>query len=288
MISEILTPLDGTKVAEAGMSWAADAGTRLNSTVRLLHVIDEDGASDSQVHSAEAYLEEQKSLLESAGVMAVTELVAGRPAEAIIERANRVNLTVMTSGTVRWLVSAVLDQVLQEVVTPVVIVRAQNRNGRLSDDAAAEGPKIIVPLDSSNYSADVLPTVRELAHGLGASIVLLHVVPPVGQYTSRDQAPPGVARILDQLTAESAALTQRAAYALEGGSTRVEMMTEIGEPDRCIIRAAERSGSTLIAMATRGRDRLDRRVSGSVANAVMESTSIPCLFVRPVREHVPA
>lgn len=286
MISEILTPLDGTKVAEAGMSWAADAGIRLNSTVRLLHVIDEDGASDSQLHSAEAYLEEQKSLLESAGVMAVTEVVAGRPAEAIIERANRVNLTVMTSGTVRWLVSAVLDQVLQEVVTPVVIVRAQNGNGQSS--SAAEGPKIIVPLDSSNYSTDVLPTVRELVQGLGASIVLLHVVPPVGQYTSRDQAPPGVARILDQLTAESAALTQRAAYALEGGSTRVEMMTEIGEPDRCIIRAAERSGSTLIAMATRGRDRLDRRVSGSVANAVMESTSIPCLFVRPVREHVPA
>lgn len=67
----------------------------------------------------------------------------------------------------------------------------------------------------------------------------------------------------------------------------VETITDIGEPDRRIKRAVERCGATLVAMATRGRERLDRRVPASVANAVMQSTSIPCLFVRPVREHVP-
>lgn len=288
MITEILTPLDGTKIAEAGLAWAKDAGEKLGSTLRLLHAIDEEEVSDSQLRSAKQYLDVHKQTLESSGVSALIEIVPGRPADAIIERANRVNLTVMTSGTVRWLVSAVLDRVLQEVVTPVVIVRANNGNGSGKHIVSGAPNKIIVPLDSSNYSADVLPTVRELACGLGASLVLLHVVSPVGEHVSRDDAPPGVARILDTLVAESEALTQRAAYAIESGSTHIETMTEIGQPDRCIIRAAERSGATLIAMATRGRERLDRRVSGSVANAVMESTPIPCLFVRPVREHVPA
>lgn len=286
MITEILTPLDGTTAAEAAVLWTREAAAKLNSTVKLLHVIDEDEVSPAQQKAAEAYLDSQRQIFDANGVNTGIEIVAGRPADAIIERANRVNLTVMTSGTVRWLVSAVLDQVLHEVFTPVVIVRA--RNGTSNGHDAHVPTKIIVPIDSTDYSNDVLPTVREVAQGLDASIVLLHVVPPVGQHTDRNSAPPGVARILDQMVAESNALTQRASFALSSGRTKIETMTEIGEPDRCIIRAAEKTGAGLIAMATRGRDRLEKRISGSVANAVMESTPIPCLFVRPVHEHVPA
>lgn len=290
MITEILTPLDGTTAAEAAVPWSREAAGKLKSTVRLLHIIDEDEVSPTQQKSAESYLDSQRQAFDAHGVETKIEIVGGRPADTIIDRANRVNLTVMTSGTVRWLVSAVLDQVLNEVMTPVVIVRATNGkgNGHSNGKTAHIPSKIIVPLDDSNYSNDVLPTVREVARGLDASIILLHVVPPVGQHTDRNTAPPGVARMLDQAVAESTALTQRAAFALASGSTKIETMTEIGQPDRCIIRAAERAGADLIAMATRGRDRLEKRITGSVANAVMESTPIPCLFVRPVREHVAA
>lgn len=289
MITEILTPLDGTTAAEAAVPWVRGAAAKLQSTVSLLHVIDEDEVSPTQLKSAESYLDSQRQLFDADGVDTTIEIVAGRPADAIIERANRVNLSVMTSGTVRWLVSAVLDQVLNEVLTPLVIVRASN--GKDCSTAATDAGipnKIIVPLDDADYSLDVLPTVREIARGLDASIVLLHVVAPVGEHTDRNHAPPGVARILDQMVAESNALTQRAAFALASGTIKIETMTEIGLPDRSIIRAAEKTGAALIAMATRGRDRLEKRISGSVANAVMESTPIPCLFVRPVREHVPA
>ena len=285
MITDILTPLDGTSAAEAGVEWSRRAAASLQATVRLLHIIDEDEASPSQREQAGIYLGRVRDSLTSDNVRAEIEVVAGRPADAIIERANRVDLTVMTSGTVRWMVSAVLDQVLQDVASPVVIVRAGA--GNENSAACSDTPqKILVPIDSAEYSSDVLPIVRDLARGLDASIVLLHVIPPVGNYLTRDDAPPGIARVLDQLVAESSALGRRSAWALKSGSVHLETITEIGDPQRTIIRTAEATGASLIAMATRGRDRLDKRISGSVANTVMESTSIPCLFVRTADERV--
>lgn len=285
MITDILTPLDGTSAAEAGVEWSRRAAASLQATVRLLHIIDEDEASPSQREQAGIYLGRVRDSLTSDNVRAEIEVVAGRPADAIIERANRVDLTVMTSGTVRWMVSAVLDQVLQDVASPVVIVRAGA--GNENSAACSDTPqKILVPIDSAEYSSDVLPIVRDLARGLDASIVLLHVIPPVGKYLNRDDAPPGIARVLDQLVAESSALVRRSAWALKSGSVHLETITEIGDPQRTIIRTAEATGASLIAMATRGRDRLDKRISGSVANTVMESTSIPCLFVRTADERV--
>jgi len=50
------------------------------------------------------------------------------------------------------------------------------------------------------------------------------------------------------------------------------------------MRGVARSGVGLIAMATRGRDRLEKRMMGSVANDVVQSTHVPCLLIRPPHE----
>jgi nucleotide-binding universal stress UspA family protein len=136
-------------------------------------------------------------------------------------------------------------------------------------------------VDSTSYSSDVLPAVREIAKDIGASITLCHVIPPIGKYVTTASAPPGIARIMGEMIEESRELISDAATQLYEHGIRVKRVTVFGEPATAIVHEAESGGADLIAMATRGRDRLHKRVEGSVAQTVLESTRIPCLLVRP-------
>ncbi len=61
----------------------------------------------------------------------------------------------------------------------------------------------------------------------------------------------------------------------------MEIVITMGNAPKEIIRIARRAQAGLIAMATRGRDRLEKRIVGSVANIVVETTNLPCLLARP-------
>jgi len=68
---------------------------------------------------------------------------------------------------------------------------------------------------------------------------------------------------------------------VEKDGVAVEIVVTMGDVPKEIIRIADRSQAGLIAMATRGRDRLEKRIVGSVANIVVETTNLPCLLARP-------
>jgi nucleotide-binding universal stress UspA family protein len=171
----------------------------------------------------------------------------------------------MTYGNSRWLFGGVLDRVLQEMTRPIVVVRApSNGNTPLMD-----GHKILVSVDTSSYSGRVLPLAEEIAGALRASILLCHVVAPVGGYQDVADAPPGVAHIIENLLAEGQSFVDRVARDVESRGLPVETVVALGEPQH------------LIAMATRGHDRLEKRMMGSVASAVVRSAQAPCLLIRP-------
>jgi len=275
MTQSILLPLDGTRAAETALSWAKTAALAASAKVQLLSVIP-DGEQNGHKKRAHVYLQHHERILRSAGVSASSIVVNGDPGERILQRTLDYDLTVMTSGTVRWLISAVLDRVLQDMTRPLVVVRAHT--GMTGEEA----PKsILVPVDGSSYSSDIIPAVRDLARSVGASITLCHVIPPIGEYVTTASAPPGIARIMQEMIEESRELTSDAATQLYQHGIMVKTVTVFGEPAAAIVREAEACGAELIAMATRGRDRLHKRMEGSVAQTVIETTRVPCLLVRP-------
>jgi len=275
MTQEILLPLDGTRAAETALSWAQAAAFASSAHVQLMTVIPE-AEQNGQERKSQAYLQHHERILRSAGVSVSSCVVQGDAGDKILQQALECDLTVMTSGTVRWLISAVLDRVLQDMTRPLVVVRAH------TEITPEEAPKsILVPVDSSSYSSDVLPAVRDLAKSVGASITLCHVIPPIGKYVTTASAPPGIARIMGEMIEESRELTSDAATQLYEHGIMVKTITVFGEPATAIVHEAETCGVDLIAMATRGRDRLHKRVEGSVAQRVIETTRIPCLLVRP-------
>jgi nucleotide-binding universal stress UspA family protein len=275
MLSKILAPLDGTEIAEAGLVWAEHAARRSGASLHLLTVVPQDHPEASTgMKEAEAYLQSRRDQLRNKGLTVKIEIANGEPAQAILERAEAVDLTVVSSGTVRWLISAVLDRVLQKMSRPLVVVRASSTQAPIVPNT----DKILVAVDQSDDSGDIIPVVQDFAKALGASVTVCHAVAPVmdeyGQPALAHSA--GASASLH----EANFFVAQVADKLREGGVEVETVVAVGDPPGQIVRTAQRSGAGLIALATRGRDHLDSRLVGSIANAVLHSTRLPCLLTR--------
>jgi nucleotide-binding universal stress UspA family protein len=274
MVSKILTPLDCTEIAEAGLRWAEQAAKRSGATIHLLSVVDlSQGDVEKRAKDAEAYLQSTRDRLKNKGLTVKMEVAAGEPAETILERAENVDLTVVSSGTVRWLISAVLDRVLERMTRPLVVVRATQ-----TDTQVPATDRILVALDQVDYSSDIIPIVQELAKSLSASVTLCHVVAPNVDEFGRP-APARAGGTADQL-GQAELFVARVAAEFENEGIGTETVIAIGDAPGQIVRTAQRCGAGLIALTTRGRDHLDSRLVGGTANAILHSTRLPCLLTR--------
>ena len=125
---------------------------------------------------------------------------------------------------------------------------------------------IVVPLDGSNLSAEVLPYVRWLARSLNVPVELMHV-------NDRARLAPHSATI------QSAEYLGKTAESFSG--TSVKCSVEEGNPAERIIHAASAEPGTLVAMATHGYSGAVRWLLGSVAEKVLRALTSDLLLVRP-------
>ena len=144
--------------------------------------------------------------------------------------------------------------------------------------------KLLVPLDGSQLSEQVLPYAHWLARSLPCNVDLLRVIQPVGADT---EAELHTDRSVDAMTAEltSMALARLDSNAQSFGPDRtVQRHTEIGEPTEVILRTAEAVPETLIMMATHGHSGVGRWLMGSVTYQAIHRSKNPLFVVRPARE----
>ncbi len=170
--------------------------------------------------------------------------------------------------------------------------------------------KILVTLDGSDVSREVLPMATRLARDLGAEVTLLEVVHPVSGTLDRPIETPAVSaagaatgpasppqvftsrreprwaenagQAIERVEAEAREALADTARALEAeGIDVVEKVIMSDDPAQEIVRYAKAQAFDFIAMATHGRSGLSELVQGSVASAVVKSGIAPVLLVRP-------
>ena len=134
--------------------------------------------------------------------------------------------------------------------------------------------RILVPLDGSIPAENAIGTATALAAG-GATVMLLraaeaHVLPGVDPTEMQVD----VVREAEECLARVAARLQR------DGIKSVETSVWYGAPVSAIVDATQLRGADLIVMSTHGRSGLGRLILGSVAEAVLRSTTTPILLVR--------
>lgn len=156
--------------------------------------------------------------------------------------------------------------------------------------------RILIPLNISEVSPEIIPAVCHLFAAEDVALTLLGVTQRPKSYVTADSAVaeiPHAAYTVACTDEEWRAYRQKfevelkhLAQKLREKGYQVTTLVRLGDPVEQIVAAVEQGQYDLLAMATRGRKGLTRLVLGSVAESVLRQVTVPMLLVRPTRERV--
>jgi len=139
--------------------------------------------------------------------------------------------------------------------------------------------KILVALDGSQPSEQILPYARHLAKTLNIPVALLQVIEPEALIPLVAGKPERYPEVLAAQRGTIGAYLSRVATSFPN-SPSVDCLVEIGKPAEIIADKAAAEAGTLIAMTTHGRSGVQRWLLGSVAEKVLHAASNHLLLVR--------
>lgn len=142
--------------------------------------------------------------------------------------------------------------------------------------------KIIVPLDGSEPSEQVVVYASALGRAMQVPLRLLYVVDPSVQDGHHEGAHPVfVEQFVERQRGWARVYLQHLAQTLEVEGNRTEVEVCLGSPAEEIVQEAGPEGRHLVAMATHGRSGIGRLVLGSVTDLVLQSGTTPLLLYKP-------
>lgn len=300
MYKRILVPLDGSPLGDRVLPYVRMLGKKLGAKVELFRVFDpqpefffpdafefqeRNDASEHYREEVMTGLGKAKIRLEEAGIAAtavmhgpdVTPLekpnpgsgknthTYSAPAEHIVLESEKEEDTLIVmsthgrSGLGRWVMGSVTDKVLHATNKPLLIIRAEGNDATL-DGAMGH---IIVPLDGSELSEDILPHAIALAKALEAKVCLVRAKPD-----DKDDAD------------EREHLARLSKRVRDEGVAEVEEVVLSGDPATAIVDLTHEYPDALVAMTTHGRSGLGRWLMGSVADRVVRHAAGPVLVLR--------
>jgi len=140
----ILAPLDGSEIGEAALHNAEAVALKTGASMILLHVIPEPHDIEAKIlgqefnkfvkamrDAGQEYLEKKSNRLKDKGIDVKAIIVAGDPAERIVDLAKdeKVDMIAMSthgrSGMARWVLGSVADKILHESKLPMWLVRSR-------------------------------------------------------------------------------------------------------------------------------------------------------------------
>ncbi len=132
-----------------------------------------------------------------------------------------------------------------------------------------------------NYPLAAIPLAEEMAGVFNASLVFCNVVSTDWIAFSGAGTLALYQDVLDDMKVKAQTNIDKIAGESKGRGLDVDSVVGLGGPAEEIQRIAAEQESGLIVMSTHGRSGPGRWVMGSVADAVVRRTHLPCILVRP-------
>ncbi|MGO8945789.1 MAG: universal stress protein [Syntrophobacteraceae bacterium] len=269
MFSNLLVPLDGSKLAESVLPVVRRLAERLGCEVKLLHVIEKHPPShihgDAHLQDAagaESYLELIVERLKGWGLNVsshVHEVPQGDVPRCIAEHAEELeqDLVVLcthgSGGFKRFVFGTNAEQVLTHGRTPVILIKT-DEYGRAPDF----GPRSIIAfVDCTPHSDPVLTACSELAMKFQAKLHLLYVVPTTASITLEEVpgahlVPATTRLLLDLETEQTIGRMKEHLQLLLARNVEASGNVERGQAEPAIVGTATGRQADMVAMATRG------------------------------------
>jgi nucleotide-binding universal stress UspA family protein len=134
--------------------------------------------------------------------------------------------------------------------------------------------RILLATDLSPASAGATDEALELARSLHADLLVVSVIDPATPLSS------GPVERMDQRRAAREFAAQAIVVQGRRIGVSVSFLVWEGEPGPAIVEAAEAEAADLVIVGTRGRNRVERFVLGSVSDHVVRHARCPVLIVR--------
>lgn len=278
MFERILVPLDGSELSDRIVAQLRRLLVVENASVRLVQVVPQAVGKDARsgpaaVEAASAHLAQVAKPLRDGGAEVTTDVLLGEPAARLLELMKEWKPSVVAlathgrSGVARWVRGSTAERLVR--TSPVPLFLANPRG--LEKPGELQVKRILVPLDGSEHSAEILPLVDALAKRFEAQVTLFFVVELI--------ASPGPVAVPTLMT------TEEAGQMLEPFRRRVtapgtQVRVTLGAPASSIVDEAERGKYDLVALTTHGRSGLARWAFGSVAEHVLRQVTCPLLVKR--------
>ena len=311
MFKQILVPLDGSARAEQALPIAVSLARATNGTVTLVQAVNPKQTEfmesvgeivlpdmlDENLPAAQEYLEDVATKRDLKGIRTATKVVAGHPAQAIIEVVNKgnVDLVVMCShgytGAMRWSMGSIAEKVARYAPSPVFILYEGRALLTEAGTVPAGSKRVLVPLDGSKHAEITILPAALLASALSAPLRgELHLTRVVSSTQGRSEEAIEKARqylcsVVERL--ERHPLTE-AGVPLDLNITWSVALHD--DPASGIVQAAESTGEGehtkrgeachVIAMATHGLGGPQLWAMGSTAERVLQTVRQPLLIVR--------
>ena len=293
--------MDGSGLSESILPYARFLAKSLKVPVELLYSVDpetisylstpEGGRAIVEARLKQSGLDYLEPVAGSfAESLAVNcSVVVGKPVQVIVERAAAQAGTLITmathghSGLQRWALGSVADKVLRLSTNHLFLVWPPRKAGSAG---VVLFKKIIVPLDGSVFSEQVLPYAALLATKMNLALVILRVFSlPLPTYFVGEEHSLEWVKLAEPLKGEARVYLEDKVRSLrEKGVKNVSSMLLEGNAGERIIEFARQPPANLVAMCTHGRSGLGRWALGSVAERVVRYSENPVLVIRAKEE----
>ena len=288
---------DGSQGSATAEAYACGLARLWGASLTVLTVLEFPAGLDAespvhQLYLAELMKQATRELVDvkaravNRGVSVETKIATGIPSEEVLAAAAGEDPELIVVGTrgktglAHILLGSTAERIIRAAPCPVLAVRTEGQRtdeigNRLRDPADLK--RILVPVDFSDCSIDVLEYAALVTQRCKAAMTILHVMEPVSY--GLDFTLPHVAKreqdraiITDKLSSLTSALTS-------AGLT-CDFHISGGLPADSILETSRAQRSDLIVMGTHGRRGLSHALFGSVAETVLRKSSCPVLTVR--------
>ena len=144
---------------------------------------------------------------------------------------------------------------------------------------------ILVPVDFSEYTPEILAYATEIARRFSSTIHLIHVIPKMDYFAASESFVAAENVVAAQKGVESEVERDLAEMARKITGIPVIRAIRRGVSFVEIVEYSTTEGIDIIIMATHGRDGLDL-IMGSATEKVVRRSPCPVLTVRPAKKQI--
>lgn len=146
--------------------------------------------------------------------------------------------------------------------------------------------KILVPIDFSEYTDDIVRHATEIARKFGSTIHLIHVIPNMDYFTPYESfmAAENMMTVQKGVEVEVQRDLEKVAAGIEGIPVTKVVRTGVSFVE--IVDYVKSEHIDLVIMATHGRGGLEHIIIGSVAEKVVRKSPCPVLTIRPAKRQM--